>query len=144
MPTAIWPIMPARITFADTHSAKERKKKKEIIIKISTTEHSQQGGFHSAVSKGNIRVSNILPGSWYGRKPPAIVQLDIEVEVRLINQIGYCQGFKASLVPSRALTNIWVYSDPWWTVWLGLTGRQRQPNRSGWNTYVVITVLVWS
>ena len=63
MPTAIWPIMPARIIFADIHSAKERKKKKEIIIKISTTEQSQPGGFHSAVYKGNIKVSNVLPGS---------------------------------------------------------------------------------
>lgn len=37
IPTAIWPIMPARITFAETHSAKDRKKKNEMIIRISTT-----------------------------------------------------------------------------------------------------------
>ena len=52
--------MPARITFADTHSAKERKKKKEIIIKISTTEPSQPRGFHSAVYKGVKRTSGLV------------------------------------------------------------------------------------
>lgn len=42
IPTAIWPIMPARIIFAENHSANDKKKKNEIIIKICTTViHSQ-------------------------------------------------------------------------------------------------------
>lgn len=38
IPTAICPMIPARRTLAETHSAKDRKKKNEMIIRISTTD----------------------------------------------------------------------------------------------------------
>jgi hypothetical protein len=34
IPTAICPIIPAWMILAETHSAKDRKKKKEITIRI--------------------------------------------------------------------------------------------------------------
>lgn len=34
------------------------------------------------------------------------MQLDIEVQVKLTNRIGNRQDFKASLVPTHALTNV--------------------------------------
>lgn len=37
MPTAMLPIIPARMTLAETHSARERMKKKDIMTRISTT-----------------------------------------------------------------------------------------------------------
>jgi hypothetical protein len=36
MPTAIWPIIPACSIFAETHFARERKKKKDMMMRIST------------------------------------------------------------------------------------------------------------
>lgn len=37
MPTAMLPMIPARMILADTHSARERMKKNEMITRISTT-----------------------------------------------------------------------------------------------------------
>jgi hypothetical protein len=37
IPTAIWPIIPARMILVEIHSANDRRKKNDIIINISTT-----------------------------------------------------------------------------------------------------------
>ena len=59
IPTAIWPIMPAWMVFAETHFARERKKKKDTIIRISTTAIDQWGmskGFFCVCWVTNFRV----------------------------------------------------------------------------------------
>lgn len=51
IPTAICPMMPARRIFAESHSARERNKKKETTIRIWTTAVRRLKKYHKGLGK---------------------------------------------------------------------------------------------
>lgn len=64
IPTAIGPMMPARMILAETYSEIQRKVKKEIKIKISTTCRCVSEGYlDSDNADGKPEGECILPGS---------------------------------------------------------------------------------
>lgn len=55
IPTAIWPMMLAWMVLAETHFARDRKKKKEMIIRISTTRLNQLGRLNNVRGVGAFK-----------------------------------------------------------------------------------------